>query len=434
MRVFWLGILLFWGMNFGFHCCFSQPDYNHCGSALELCPNTVVKAHNLGATKTLCGGCEDDFTFCFTPQNTIWLTFTTHNLGGDVQINFSNVVFELDVLRGSTYHAALLLPSIACNSVGYSLLGNCLVDELGDQTISALGLAPQTTYYLVLSGSISGSGVTLPAEFSMDIAISGSAVDRPIPTISANLLSAGCATDAVSVVGWRTNCQDGGAFRWSVNGALTSVSASDSIFSTTNLKNGDTLYVETDCFLYCPTTISDTLFLSGLVNVWADAGSDTTMFPGSMIQLNGTASPNTSILWSPSFSLSNPAILTPIAYPTQTTTYTLYVTDTLSGCSTADYITLTVKDELLIPNTFSPNQDGDNDSWEIRGIEQFPDCLVSIYNRWGQLVFQTTGYDRQKAWDGTSSVGKANESVYFYEIELRDSQKQLLKGSITLIR
>jgi hypothetical protein len=49
-------------------------------------------------------------------------------------------------------------------------------------------------------------------------------------------------------------------------------------------------------------------------------------------------------------------------------------------------------------------------------------------------VFQSTGSSKQKAWDGTGKAGKLAEGVYFYIVELRDSDKQEFKGSITLIR
>ena len=89
---------------------------------------------------------------------------------------------------------------------------------------------------------------------------------------------------------------------------------------------------------------------------------------------------------------------------------------------------------MEIPNTFSPNDDNNNDTWIITGIEAFPNNLVQIYNRWGQSVFQESRYTNQKAWDGTINGKKANAGVYFYVIDLRDGNSELLKGSLTLIR
>jgi hypothetical protein len=57
---------------------FSQPIYNSCDQSLELCPNVITSVNTIDATVTVCPGCEDDFSFCFTPENTIWLSFTTN--------------------------------------------------------------------------------------------------------------------------------------------------------------------------------------------------------------------------------------------------------------------------------------------------------------------------------------------------------------------
>jgi len=415
-------------------CLLAQPSYNNCATPMELCPNQVATVNNIGATKTLCGGCEDDFNYCFVPLNTVWFTFTTNNTGGDIQVNLSNPIFEIEAGRGTSYHACLISANIGCNAVSYSLMGNCVSDAVTNQAIVATALLPNTTYYLVMSGDASGVGVSLPAEFTIDITISGTAVDRVFPTMTANLTTSNCLGSLVSLEAQRFDCPNASSFRWFVNSVLRGQSL-DSTFSFSAIQSGDTLSVESDCFVWCPVIVSQTIAPISLSSVWADAGNDTSILKGEMIQLNGLVSTNTVFVWSPSFSLSDPTVLSPIAYPNQTTTYTLMATDTISGCSTTDYITVVVESDLFVPNTFSPNNDGDNDTWVILGIERFPDCLVSIYSRWGQLVFQTTGYNKQKAWNGESNAGrKVNESVYFYEIHLRDASKQTLKGSITVLR
>jgi len=412
----------------------TQEIYNSCDSALELCPNSTITVNNIGAGKTLCSGCEDDFSACFVPNNTIWLKFTTHELGGEVNINFSNINFEVEPTRGTSYSASIIQMGLPCIAASYVPIGNCISLASSNEIITSSSLDGNTTYYVVLSGDIVGTGVSLPSEFTVDVDISGSAVDRIIPNITLSLDKGTCINDLISVKAQRFNCPDAGSFRWFVNGVLQGVSASDSTFSIANLQHGDTIHVESDCFSLCRYIITDTLNSLTLTSIWADAGNDTTIIKGAMIQLHGSVSDSTIVVWSPSYSLSNPNLLSPISYPNETTTYTLTVIDTLSGCMATDYVTVFVDGDLIVPNTFSPNNDGDNDTWEIVGIENFPDCWVSIYNRWGQLVFQTTGYNKEKAWNGQSKVGNVNESVYFYEIQLRDTQKQVLNGSITIIR
>jgi len=83
--------------------------------------------------------------------------------------------------------------------------------------------------------------------------------------------------------------------------------------------------------------------------------------------------------------------------------------------------------DLHIPNAFSPNSDGINDYWVIRGIEGYPKNKVRIYNRWNNRVFEKKGYDND--WDGTNQMqiyfgdGRLPEGTYFYILDLGDGKK-----------
>ncbi len=413
---------------------FSQESYNSCNSALLLCPNTIETVNNYNANKTLCGGCEDDFNFCFIPTNSIWLKFTTNDVGGAIQISFSNPVFNLVPGKGNSYNAVAIEAVIPCNSTSYTLSGNCISNANNAQVINIPATLPNTTYFIVLSGDQSG-GATSPAEFNIDVSISGPAINRPVPSIGTSTKANICENEYIAIYAGRTNCPDSGIFKWFINGIHTATtSPNDSTLYTSSLKNGDVIHIESSCFISCPVTITNTSLPISVVSVFADAGSDVTIKNSEVVQLNGITGINTTVNWSPSYALSNPTITSPIANPSQTTTYMMTVTDTISLCTATDYITITVDKGLFVPNTFSPNGDGENDTWVIQGIESYPDCWITIYNRWGQLVFQATGYNKDKAWNGDGNMGKLNEGVYFYEIQLRDADKQTLKGNITLIR
>lgn len=84
-----------------------------------------------------------------------------------------------------------------------------------------------------------------------------------------------------------------------------------------------------------------------------------------------------------------------------------------------------------IPNAFSPNGDNINDTWNIKGLKDFENCHVEIYNRYGRLVFRSFGY--QKQWDGKFNNSPMPVGVYYYIIDLRNGEKPLT-GYITLLR
>ncbi|MFN5910349.1 MAG: gliding motility-associated C-terminal domain-containing protein [Bacteroidota bacterium] len=408
-----------------------QAAYNACVNALELCPGESVSVNNYGANSTFCPDCEDDFSACFSPENSVWFTFNTNSSGGDVNVGFSSLTFSSATGSGTALQATIIRAAIPCNSASYSYIGNCVNNGTAPFVLSATSLLPDTEYYVVVSGSSSGPGVTDPAECSFDITLSGSGVDRALSSV---MLSTGsnvyCANETVTFTATLTDCPDLSEFRWYVNGILAAVTSAP-FFQTASLVDQDIVSVETTCYALCPLVVTDEFDPLQVVTVSVDAGSDFTIESGDTVQLTGTTNATT-FIWSPSFAMSSADALSPFVWPSVTTTYTLTATEGL--CSQSDQVTVIVEQELFLPNTFSPNEDGANDTWQIKGIELYPNSFVRIYDRWGQEVFQSTGYSVQKAWDGTVPSGDAAEGVYFYIVELRDTDKQVFRGSITLIR
>ncbi|NMM49178.1 cadherin domain-containing protein [Marinigracilibium pacificum] len=88
---------------------------------------------------------------------------------------------------------------------------------------------------------------------------------------------------------------------------------------------------------------------------------------------------------------------------------------------------------------FSPNGDGNNDFWEIEGIGEFPQNRIEVYNRWGNLVYQATGYNNQDVrWEGENTemnVGGDGvpDGTYFYFLHVEESSKPL-QGFLVLKR
>lgn len=83
-------------------------------------------------------------------------------------------------------------------------------------------------------------------------------------------------------------------------------------------------------------------------------------------------------------------------------------------------------------NTITPNGDGNNDYFFIKNIEAFPNNEITIYNRWGNIVYQTKGYDNK--WDGTHRGKKLPVGNYYYIINLNDINNTNNTGYITILR
>jgi gliding motility-associated-like protein len=114
-------------------------------------------------------------------------------------------------------------------------------------------------------------------------------------------------------------------------------------------------------------------------------------------------------------------------------TYKLIITDN-NQCTLADSTTLKGVSPICVtvPNAFSPNGDGDNDTWIIHEIEIYPDVKIEIYNRWGELIYYAPkGYS--KPWDGTFRGRELPIDSYYYVIDLNNG-RDVLSGNITIIR
>jgi gliding motility-associated-like protein len=103
-----------------------------------------------------------------------------------------------------------------------------------------------------------------------------------------------------------------------------------------------------------------------------------------------------------------------VVSPTTTTTYTLSAGT--GACAASDQVTVTVRQPIRIPNAFSPNGDGNDDTWQIDFIEQFPDNTVTVFNRWGSKIFSATNYSRANEWRGDINGQPAPFGTYYYVI------------------
>jgi gliding motility-associated-like protein len=145
--------------------------------------------------------------------------------------------------------------------------------------------------------------------------------------------------------------------------------------------------------------------------------------------------------WFPQQGLDNALVQDPIASPQQTTTYNVEAV-TAQGCAANSQVTVHVlcnNSNLFVPNTFSPNNDGMNDFFYVRGTGLSRVKSFRIFNRLGQILFERTNIAANNAssgWDGTFHGEKMPADVYICAIELLCENGNVLpvKQSITLIR
>jgi gliding motility-associated-like protein len=96
--------------------------------------------------------------------------------------------------------------------------------------------------------------------------------------------------------------------------------------------------------------------------------------------------------------------------------------------------TLTItagRQQPLVPNVFTPNNDGHNDTWDIQYLDAYPNCLVNVYDRYGQNVLTSHGYSNP--WNGTRNNVALPDGAYYYMISL-DNGQSVISGYVTIIR
>ncbi len=182
----------------------------------------------------------------------------------------------------------------------------------------------------------------------------------------------------------------------------------------------------------CPEAYSDEVRVEVVKRPLADAGPDMYVKENDLVQLN--AKGDGVSLWSPATGLSDPAILNPILTATNTITYTLTVSDPGERCFSTDEVTIIVEKPVIIPNVVTPNGDGLNDVWEIENMGGFPNATVKIYNRWGNIVWESHGYTER--WGGTNRHGQLlPDGTYFYVIDLHSNvYSESITGYVQIIK
>ncbi|TAE69919.1 MAG: PKD domain-containing protein [Bacteroidetes bacterium] len=177
-----------------------------------------------------------------------------------------------------------------------------------------------------------------------------------------------------------------------------------------------------------PATKKVQLYLQPVI----DAGPSFVVPFGSTLQVNPTANDSTTVnfQWTPSSLFSNANTLRPNLLAVQSGVYYLTATG-LGGCTATDSITVIAQKQIEAPNAFSPNGDGINDTWLVKNLTDYPDGLVQVFNRYGQVVFESRGYSTP--WNGKYNGKPLPVGTYYYVIDLKNGTLPI-KGYVVLLQ
>lgn len=168
-----------------------------------------------------------------------------------------------------------------------------------------------------------------------------------------------------------------------------------------------------------------------------NAGPDITINAGAEVELTaglGGQVPNGTFLWQPFDQVDNFSSQTVTVSPDETTQFIVYY-DQDSSCTAVDTVTVNVNfiAAVGVPNSFSPNGDGRNDVLRVLG-QGISRMEFKIFNRYGQLVFETT--NQNEGWDGLHNDKELNAGTFVYtlEVSFAEGGREVYTGDITLVR
>ncbi|MDQ3143151.1 MAG: PKD domain-containing protein [Bacteroidota bacterium] len=200
---------------------------------------------------------------------------------------------------------------------------------------------------------------------------------------------------------------------------------------------GTTYTVVINNGLGCIWTLTKTVQVNNPSFGLTATADPTEIVPGVKVQLLTVNDPDYRYNWGPDDgTISDRTIYNPTAMPAVTTTYTVTVTDE-AGCTASASVTVTVvacPDVVGIPNAFSPNGDGKNETFHPLSafLTEVKDFM--IYNRWGEQIFLGNSVDSE--WDGTYKGEKLGPDVFGYYIRFRcfDNVEYVRQGNVSLLK
>lgn len=359
-----------------------------------------------------CTDCQKPYA---TPSVTTTFTIVLNNKG--CQSNDSVVVTVLDLPmftagndtticygRAAQLHANVA-DSYSWNPTGY-LSSNTAANPIASPTV--------TTKYIVTGERACG---TLKDSVTVFI--------KPKPIVTATGDTSLCTGQSVQLQA------NGGEenYQWSPAAGLSSTNSSNPIASP---KQSSTYFVRVYNFPDCYSDDSVTVQIVPFPEIRLDKEAEVVC--GQPVQLTPTVAGFTSFHWKAQQGIKDTMQLSPYVSPKEATTYTFVAFN--NGCEESAEISVEVlKGDAKLPTAFSPNGDGHNDIFRLKQTCGFVISDFIIYNRWGQIVFQTKS--STEGWDGSYKGNEAEAGVYIYMLSgyIDNADKEInMQGNVTLLR
>ncbi|MGG9963784.1 PKD domain-containing protein [Ferruginibacter sp. SUN106] len=301
--------------------------------------------------------------------------------------------------------------------------------DLGDLTTSVAktppphiytGTGPYTVQLKVTSGNNCVNTVSHPIDFI-----------HPQPKAAFDFSKPEVCIGDIVVFRDLTNGLDGSVVKWNWNfgdGSSGNLALEPHLYSSVKTYNVSLFIINSK------GCNSDTLTQQFTVHPYpvVDAGPDRWVLQGGAITIQPVVTGNDlQYLWSPATYLNSTIVESPVASNMQDDiTYRLTVT-ARGGCKKSDDMFVKVLKAPKVPNTFTPNGDGINETWMIQYLDTYPDNKVQVFTRTGQLVFESKGY--KTPWDGKLNGKPLPFDTYYYIIEPGNGRAPVT-GYVTIVK
>jgi len=312
--------------------------------------------------------------------------------------------------------------TIQLNAVGAASYIWSPSSDLSNDTIANPQVAPDISVKYIVAG-IDSNGCINKDTADLNV--------YPLPLVDAGSNTTICIEDSIQL-----QATGGDQYQWLNAVLLSDTTISNPIASPVNTI---TYYVKAvDSITTCSATDSVLITVKGLTKVAISINDSFKICQESSVQLNVSGANR--YLWEPMIPINDLDSSNPKVSPDASTIYTVVGFDDCTS-DTVSTVVEVINCTIFVPNAFSPNGDGENDIFQIRGdgISQFS---LKIYDRWGNQVFENNGgtasvlggstLSGAEGWDATGY----NKGVYVYHLEytLLDGISNTINGNVTLIR